>query len=184
MSAAAKPKVRPYGNAYDVTFPNGVTVRIRQRSENEWGWYIPEPGETTHCVQGTAWDQGHAMRGAWALAIKTAPPPPAAPDIAGLEALIGATLKECDRDRRATTLAIKRCLKARWPHLKFSVRGSTGTAWGWIDVRSKSDEGRAVVAVLGLGSTPSRMGHWIEAICKAAGLDRPESFPLAPLDWD
>jgi hypothetical protein len=202
-----KPTVRPVsknghtGNEFDVTFPWGGRARIYavSRRDESTGWsaqLVDDAGEAVKYISMPSY-HGDGL----------AATPEKAFMAAGVEAFAGTTVpawgsaadvhklaRECDGDRALFVKTIKRIAKERFGVTTLSVRGSTGTAWGWVSVSPKVRyeptlaEGIVISQIDGRRSDDASIrpcgGARVAVICRLAGHPLPDGFEVQAPQWD
>lgn len=177
MSAAqplpSRPRIhatlRSDGTAF-VTLPTGEVAEIRSSKDGHqtrWSWEICG-AETTDGTAGYSYSQTLAYRSACEASARRCWKPKPVPLFTNDSALF------LERATRTVfTRELKRLLVASTGHSGFSVRGDSGTAYGWISVRGTDERGRLwVAAIFGHAETsiPPTRGYRAWHVARAAGL--------------
>lgn len=184
-----RPLVRPSqdGKYFSVDFRDGRTgwAKLYDRHPSGysrlWEWEVQRAGEvvergsTCYSAEGLL----HMMQAVGANL------PTEWVSLEGLEAFLGASVTQIDRDgSRVFSTALKRILGRRFKGLKFSVRCGRGTAYSWVNISPKCAGAKIVCSALDLGSCRPCGGARVAVLCRAAGVPMPRGFEVLPPAWD
>ena len=195
-----KPVVRPLADgSFDVKLPCGgrlsiLPVENRDGSAGWWVRVVGDDGEPTSvrvpscAAEGNADSPERAIAYGWAAAFRADSLP-----AWGTAEAVHELARECNSDRGLLVKTIKRIARERFG-VTLSVRGSTGTGYGWVSA-SPSHDGEPTPAeriVMGfLEGHPSDSasirpcgGARVAAICSLAGHPLPEGFKVQAPQWD
>jgi hypothetical protein len=198
---ASKPVVRPIGSDdFDVSFPWGGRARIYSvsRRDESVGWraqLVNEAGESIRYISTPSYHgDGLAVTSEKAfLAAGVAAFDGSTVTAWGSAADVHKLARMCDDDRALFVKTIKRIAKERFGVTTLSVRGSTGTAYGWVSVSPKvryepTMSEAIVISQIGGRSDDASIrpcgGERVAVICRLAGHPLPEGFTVTAPQWD
>lgn len=190
-----KPRITPKGpDRFEVVFPCGGTAEIYKVEGSghlpDWRWdAIKAIGEESSPAR-PSMTSDYAFRSAWCF-VRPAP-----------KALEGYTAERClaaeSLDRNVYTKELRKMLKQRTGRT-WSVKGSTGTAYSWIDIcapparivdwKMTPEDESILASVLGEDSIgqhhqiPPTRGYRAWNMARIAGIDT-EGIKLQEHGWD
>jgi hypothetical protein len=200
---ASKPIVRPVGtggHTFAVKFGCGGRAEVYQcsREDGSVGWgarVVDDAGETVSYVtlrgyhgDGLADTSDEALADAAVEAFREDSVP-----AWSTSAEVHELARQGNSDRGTFVKLVKRIARERFG-VKLSVRGSRGTAYGWVHISSNDRRSPTLAERIAISTIDGRRsadasirpcgGERLAVICRLAGHPLPEGFTVTAPQWD